>query len=95
MAEHIDKINESLYQANIDLVDKNKKLENEIEKLKQSLEIEIDISDGMLKAIDKAIEYIETIVKNTPSSTRKDYANMILIDYKKVLEILNKGSDKE
>ena len=93
MAEQMDKINENLYQANIDLVDKNKKLENEIEKLKQRLEIEIDISDGMLKAIDKAIEYIETIVKNTPSSTRKDYANMILIDYKKVLEILNKGSE--
>lgn len=41
--------------------------------------------------IDKAIEYIETIVKNTPSSTRKDYANMILIDYKKLLEILEGG----
>jgi len=95
MAEQINKINENLYQANIDLVDKNKKLENEIARLKQSLEIEIDISDGMLKAIDRAIEYIETIVKNTPSSTRKDYANMILIDYKKVLEILNKGSEKE
>lgn len=59
MAEQINKINESLYQANIDLVDKNKKLENEIEKLKQRLEVEIDISDGMLKTIDRAIEYIK------------------------------------
>ena len=59
MAEQINKINENLYQANIDLVDKNKKLENEIEKLKQRLEVEIDISDGMLKTIDRAIEYIK------------------------------------
>ena len=59
MAEQINKINESLYQANIDLIDKNKKLESEIEKLKQRLEIEIDISDGMLKTIDRAIEYIK------------------------------------
>ena len=41
--------------------------------------------------IKEVREYIETIVKNTPSSTRKDYANMILIDYKKLLEILDKG----
>lgn len=94
MAEQIYKINENLYQANIDLVDKNKKLENEIEKLKQRLEVEIDISDGMLKAIDKAVEYIKTIVKNTPSSMRKNYANMLLIDYKKLLEILE-GDNKE
>ena len=66
----------------------------EIEKLKQRLEVEIDISDGMLKTIDKAVEYIKTIVKNTPSSMRKNYANMLLIDYKKLLEILE-GSDKE
>lgn len=59
MAEQINKINESLYQANIDLIDKNKKLESEIEKLKQRLEVEIDISDGMLKTIDRAIEYIK------------------------------------
>lgn len=59
MAEQINKINENLYQANIDLVDKNKKLESEIEKLKQRLEVEIDISDGMLKTIDRAIEYIK------------------------------------
>lgn len=41
--------------------------------------------------IKEVREYIEIIVKNTPSSTRKDYANMLLIDYKKLLEILDKG----
>ena len=66
MAEQINKINENLYQANVDLVDKNKKLENEIIKLKERLEVEIDISDGMLKSIDKAIEYLldKYITKN-------------------------------
>lgn len=49
----------------------------------------INNSEVLLSRIEKAKEYIETIVKNTPSSTRKDYANMILIDYKKLLEILN------
>lgn len=50
-----------------------------------------NINNGvvLLSRIEQAKEYIETIVKNTPSSTRKDYSNMILIDYKKVLEILN------
>ena len=43
--------------------------------------------------IEEVREYIEIIVKNTPSSMRKDYANMLLIDYKKLLEILDKGSD--
>ena len=66
MAEQINKINENLYQANVDLVDKNKKLENEIIKLKERLEVEIDISDGMLKAIDKAIEYCENNKEFTP-----------------------------
>ena len=41
--------------------------------------------------IKEVREHIETIVKNTPSSMRKDYANMLLIDYKKLLEILDKG----
>ena len=41
--------------------------------------------------IKEVREYIEIIVKSTPSSTRKDYANMLLIDYKKILEILEKG----
>ena len=66
MAEQINKINENLYQANVDLVDKNKKLENEIIKLKERLEVEIDISDGMLKSIDKAIEYCENNKEFTP-----------------------------
>ena len=59
------------------------------EELIDNLVSNINNSEVLLSRIEKAKEYIETIVKNTPSSTRKDYANMILIDYKKLLEILN------
>ena len=50
-----------------------------------------NINNGeiLLSRIEQAKEYIEAIVKNTPSSMRKDYANMLLIDYKKLLEILD------
>ena len=48
----------------------------------------LDEKENIIKEVR---EYIETIVKNTPSSMRKDYANMLLIDYKKLLEILDKG----
>lgn len=85
MAEQINKINESLYQANIDLVDKNKKLENEIEKLKQRLEVEIDISDGMLKTIDKAIEFI---YENAYDTERKDCIDDLWGEIPKLLKIL-------
>ena len=81
MAEQINKINESLYQANIDLVDKNKKLENEIEKLKLRLETEIDISNGMLETIERAIEYIEIIQHNESYGVKEK-------DYLKLLDIL-------
>lgn len=59
------------------------------EELIDHLVSNINNSEVLLSRIEKAKEYIEIIVKNTPSSTRKDYANMILIDYKKLLEILN------
>ena len=36
-------------------------LENENKRLSTELEIEKDISDGMLETIDKAIEYIKNI----------------------------------
>lgn len=85
MAEQINKINESLYQANIDLVDKNKKLENEIEKLKQRLEVEIDISNGMLKTIDKAIEFI---YENAYDTERKDCIDDLWGEIPKLLKIL-------
>lgn len=78
MAEQINKINESLYQANIDLVDKNKKLESEIEKLKQRLEIEIDISNGMLEAIDKAIEIINKGLNINSDYVDYDYGTELL-----------------
>ena len=57
----------------------------EIERLKKELEIEKDISDGMLETIDEAREYIESYMPNYDF----DKTNLI-----KLLEIL-KGSDKE
>ena len=51
----------------------------------------IEKNERLNNIIKEAREYIEIIVKSTPSSTRKDYANMLLIDYKKLLEILDKG----
>lgn len=38
--------------------------------------------------IDKAVEYINMISKTVPSSPRKDYAKMILINYEDLLNIL-------
>lgn len=65
----------------------------EMDKRLDEREQEIERLHSIIK---EAREYIEIIVKNTPSSTRKDYANMLLIDYKKLLKILDKalGSDK-
>lgn len=51
---------------------------------------EIERLENIIKEVR---EYIEIIVRNTPSSTRKDYANMLLIDYKKLLEILDKAEE--
>lgn len=50
MGEHIDKMNEKLYQENIDLVDKNKYLENQLLLLQ--------------KRIDQAIEHIEKHIED-------------------------------
>ena len=93
MAEQINKINESLYQANIDLVDKNKKLESEIEKLKQRLEIEIDISNGMLEAIDKAIEVINKGLNINSDYVDYDYGAELL--RQELLEILKGVNSNE
>ena len=43
------------------IVDKHK----EIERLKKELEIEKDISDGMLETIDKGIEYHDNCINNS------------------------------
>lgn len=48
--------------------------------------------ENLQQRIDKAVEYIETIKNNTPKSTRKDDAKMILLNYELLLNIL-KGDD--
>ena len=90
MAEQINKINESLYQVNIDLIDKNKKLESEIEKLKQRLEIEIDISDGMLKTIDR----IEELMNEYRYTKVEEYGKIIEF-FKKLKDILKGVNNDE
>ena len=68
---------------------------NELRSINRTQENRINIQKEEIERLNNIIkearEYIEIIVKNTPSSTRKDYANMLLIDYKKLLEILDKG----
>ncbi len=58
--------------------------DKEIERLKKELEIEKDISDGMLETIDKAIELIE-----------KDYIYIQHDTYNKLLKILKKEENNE
>lgn len=48
----------------------------------------LEYVDNLQSKIDKAIEYINTIKDNTPNSTRKDFAKMILINYELLLDIL-------
>lgn len=45
-------------------------------------------NENLQSKIDKATEYINTIKNNTPSSTRKDFAKMILLNYELLLDIL-------
>jgi hypothetical protein len=47
-----------------------------------------DKINNLQSKIDKAIEYVNTIKDNTPNSTRKDFAKMILINYEFLLSIL-------
>ena len=68
---------------NMNCDDKIKEQQEEIERLKKELEIEKDISDGMLETIDKAIEYIED-----NSDDMHTYISQA------ITQIL-KGSDKE
>ena len=74
---------------NMNCDDKIKEQQEEIERLKKELEIEKDISDGMLEAIDKAIEYIEERYNGEVLTHTFDKDN--------VGELLNilKGVDKE
>lgn len=52
----MDKINENLYQANIELVDRNKLLEKDVSILQNR--------------IDKAIEYIENFINYLPKEDK-------------------------
>ena len=69
-----------------------KEKDKEIKRLKKELEIEKDISDGMLETIDKAIEYIESDYILEEVGINKSY---ITIDKEKLLEILKKEENNE
>lgn len=65
----------------------------EIERLKKELEIEKDISDGMLETIDEAIEYIE---KHTKEGIIKDKKYFYSPEQAQdILEILKKEENNE
>lgn len=72
------------------LKEENKRLKEKIEHLL----IDLDGESEYKLRNEKAIEYINVINENTPSSTRKDYAKMILINYEDLLNKLQ-GVDKE
>ena len=74
---------------NMKLVVENHDLKEKIERLKKELEIEKDISDGMLETIDEAREYIEERYNGEVLTHTFDKDNV-----GELLEIL-KGSDKE
>ena len=58
----------------------------EIERLNKELEIEKDISDGMLETIEKAKDYIKEHIRI--DDEYPDYMEMLLEEYKELLEIL-------
>lgn len=64
-----------------------------IEELQKQLDFMIDRNDEKQNRIDKATNYINVIKENTPSSPRKDYAKMILINYEDLLNKLQ-GDNK-
>jgi len=85
--ENKDKMYQKLLLYSNELEDRIDEINNLNEKISLALE-------SAEHRLDKAIEYIELAIKCTPSSTRKDIANMILINHKTMLDIL-KGVDKE
>ena len=70
-----------------ELLIKIAKLEYEVERLDKELEIEKDISDGMLETIEKAKEYIELGINFDSLGVARTK--------RKLLEILDKVGDKE
>ena len=71
-----------LYKA----MKRNNEKQEEIERLKKELEIEKDISDGMLETIEKAKDYIKEHIRI--DDEYPDYMEMLLEEYKELLEIL-------
>lgn len=88
----------SLYYAEVgknnELQKDNKQLKDLCDKYEEEHKTTFEEWKKDIKANKKAIEYINVIKENTPSSTRKDYAKMILINYENLLNILQ-GVDKE
>ena len=70
----MDKINERMYQANIELVDRNKLLEKDVSILQ--------------KRIDTAIEYINNHQLVFETSSKKQIEDWFDMFYKQLLEIL-------
>jgi predicted nucleic acid-binding Zn-ribbon protein len=101
LEQEIEKLKEDLEYSNhceeqmrktiTNLEYKTTTLEEETKELKQRLEVEIDISNGMLKTIDKAIEFI---YENAYDEEREICIDDLWGEIPKLLDIL-KGSEKE
>lgn len=68
------------------------KQEKEIERLKKELEIEQDISEGMLETIDEAIDFI---YENAYDSERQNCIDDLWGEIPKLLKILKKEENNE
>lgn len=71
----------------------NKKLKELCDKYEEEHKTTFEEWKKDIKANKKAVEYIETIRNNTPSTPRKDIARMILLREDMLLNIL-KGDNK-
>jgi DNA repair ATPase RecN len=98
LKDKYDKDIEHLGKIADDYRDKNKELKSLCDEYEKEHKTTFEYWKHLIKEdyktrIDKAIEYINVINENTPSSTRKDYVKMILINYEDLLNIL-KGDNK-
>ena len=82
-----------MYKSSFEEMSKNYfESQKEIERLKKELEIEKDISNGMLETIDEAIDFI---YENAYDSERKNCIDDLWGEIPKLLEILKKEGNNE
>lgn len=93
LMEMKDKDYQLLLDYITNLQEENERVSNLYETYEEANELWIKKCENYKSRIDKAVEYIKLIENNTPNSTRKNIAKMILINYKTLLNLLN-GDDE-